>query len=251
MRPFPCAFGAAASVFFLVSPLNGLACVVQVDDPEVVFPLDKLDRQALCRLAAVVNDYTTHRNVPPTLTPVRKPVYDFLVDHPVLTSVLVRNLALAGYRFTRMGADLWHGDDGQGAEGLITLLFQDTTRRVYHVQGSHRGRIFPLITGEAVVMLNYHAKSEADGREYVETKITTYSKLDNPLLAMLVRVLQPILRRVVNEKLTQAFIIVQRLGELMAADPEQVYRQIETTPDLDPAEVRALRALLLPSLKKG
>ena len=178
-------------------------------------------------------------------------MYDFLVDHPVLTSLLVRHLDLAGYRITQAGPAAFHGDDWQGAEGLITLLYQDTTRRVYHIQGSHRGRLFPEITGKAIVMLNYHATSQADGREYVETRLTTYTRLDNPILATLVKILQPVLRGVVNEKLTNAFIVVHRLGELMALDPERVYRQVETEPDVGAADVEALRALLLPTFKKG
>ena len=251
MRLFPRLLGGVASLLFVLSSVESLACTVRVDTPEVVFPLEKMEHQALCRLAAVVNNHTTYRNVPPLLTPIQKPMYDFLVGHPVMTSVLVRNLDLAGYRIIRTGPDTFQGDDGQGAEGLITLLYADTTRRVYHVQGSHRGRLFPLITGEAIVMLNYHAKAEADGREYVETRITAYSKIDNPVLATLVKVLHPILRGVVSEKLTNAFFVVHRLGEIIAVDPERVYRRVEASSELDTADVTALRSLLLPSLKKG
>ncbi len=249
--PLPRAPVLAGILLVSLAPTLGLACEVRVDDPEVVFPLEKMEREVVCRLASVVNDYSTHRVMHPILTPIQKGTYDFLLDHPVLTSLLVRNLALADYRVSRAGPNTWNGDDGQGAEGLITPLYQDTTRRVYHIKGTHRGRFFPLITGEAIVMLNYHAKAVADGREHVETRIIAYSRLDNPVLAMLVRVLQPILRRVVNDKLTRAFIIVHKLGELMASDPEQVYRQVEITPEVDPADVEALRAKLLPSLKKG
>jgi hypothetical protein len=249
--PFPLAPVLAGFLLVALAPPVGLACEVNVDDPEVVFPVEKMEREAVCRLASVVNDYSTHRVMPPVLTPIQKGTYDFLLDHPVLTALLVRNLALADYRVSRAGPDTWNADDGQGAEGLISPLYQDTTRRVYHIKGTHRGRFFPLITGEAIVMLNYHAKAGADGREHVETRIITYSKLDNPVLATLVRVFHPILRRVVNDKLTHAFITVHTLGERMGSDPEQVYRQVELTPEVDPADVEALRSKLLPSLKKG
>ena len=220
------------------------ACVVQVDDPEVVFPIEKMERQALCRVASVVNDYTTHRTVPPTLTPIQKSLYEFLLDHPVLTAVLARHLALGEYRITRVGPNTFHGDNGQGEQGLLTLLYQERTRRVYHVQGSHRGRLFPLITGEAIVMLRYHAKTGAEGQESVETRMTVYSKIENPVLAILVKVLQPILRRAVNDKLTDAFFAVHRLGEVIAGDPERVARLVEATPELDPADVAALKGVL-------
>ena len=70
MRPFPCVLGAAASLLFVQSPGEGLACAVHVDNPEVVFPVDKMEPQVLCLLAAVVNDYTTHRVMPSMLTPI-------------------------------------------------------------------------------------------------------------------------------------------------------------------------------------
>ncbi len=220
------------------------ACTVQVDDPEVVFPVEQMEHPALCRVASVVNDYTTHRTVPAIQTPIQKPVYDFLLDHPVLTAVLARNLALGGYRIARIGPDTFHGDDGQGAEGVFTLLYRDTMRRVYHVQGSHRGRLFPLLTGEAIVMLHDHARTGAEGQASVETRMTVYSRIENPVLAMLVKVLQPILRRVVSDKLTNAFLVVHRLGEVIAGDPELVTRLVEATPELDPAEVAALKGML-------
>ncbi len=232
----------------IFSAADARACDVRVDDPEVVFPLDKMDHPALCRMAPIINDYTTHRHIPPFQTPIPKPVYDFMLDHMVLSSVLARNLGLAEYRITRVGPAAFHGDDNQGSEGVITQLYRDTTRRVYHMKGSHHGKIIPQIAGEAVILLSYHVKAGADGREHVETRIATYSKIDNPVIATLVKIFQPFLRSVVNDKLTQGFLAVHSLGELMAADPEQVYRQAETISELDTAERDALRALLLPSL---
>lgn len=226
------------------------ACDVRVDDPEAVFPLEKMDRPALCLMAPVVNDYTTHRSMPPYSTPIPKAVYDFMLDHMVLSSALARKLGLAEYRVMRVGSASFQGDDGQGSEGLITLLYQGTTQRVYHMKGNHHGKVIPLITGEAVILMNYHVRIGADGREQVETRITTYSRIDNPVIAALVKVFQPLLRIVVNDKLAQGFLTVHSLGELMAADPEQVYRQAEAVSDADKADMEALRALLLPALRK-
>jgi len=113
------------------------------------------------------------------------------------------------------------------------------------------GQVIPLITGEAIILMNYYVRIGADGWEQVETRITTYSRIDNPVIAALVKVFQPLLRNVVNDKLAQGFLAVHSLGELLAADPEQVYRQAEAVSDADKADMEALRALLLPALKRG
>ena len=221
-----------------------------MDDPDVVFPLGKMDHQTLCRMAPVINDHTTHRVLPSFTTPIPKPVYDFMLDHMTLSSALARTLGLAGYRITPAGPSAFQGDDGQGSEGLITLLYQDTTRRVYHMQGRHHGLVIPLIRGEAVILLDYHVTMGADGREQVETRITIYSRIDNPVIAELVKIFQPLLRKVVNDKLAQGFLVVHSLGELMAADPEQVFRQAEALPDADKADLDVLKSLLAPALRR-
>ncbi len=232
----------------LVWPVAGEQdCEVHINDLGRSFPLDRMERHALCRLAGVVNDATTSHVNPPVLTPIRKPVYDFLLDHVVLTAALVRTLGIGQYTVERVGAQGFQGDDGLGSEALVDLLNQNSTQRVYHIQGTHHGNVL-MISGEAIVMLTSQTRTGSDGKEYVETRMVVYSRLDNPMLATLVKVLQPFLRGVINGKLAGPFLAVHRLGELIAANPEKVYRQAETISELDKTELDALRVLLLPSL---
>ena len=93
-------------------------------------------------------------------------------------------------------------------------------------------------------MLTSQTRTGSDGKESVETRMAVYARLDNPMLATLVKVLQPFLRGVLNGKLAGPFLAVHRLGELIAANPEQVYQQAETISELDKTELDALRALL-------
>jgi hypothetical protein len=112
------------------------------------------------------------------------------------------------------------------------------------MKGSHRGNILPVITGEAIILLDYRAGTSGDGRESVETRITTYSRLDNPVLATIVRALQPLLRNVVNDKVAEGFLAAHKLGELMAREPERVYREAEGITEVDKNDIEALKALL-------
>jgi len=235
-------------VVLLVPPAAGVQdCGLHRHDLGLGFPLDKMERHALCRLAGVINDPTTSHVNPPVLVPVRMPIYDFLLDHVVLSAALVRQFALGDYRVQRLGAQGYHGEDGQGSEALFDLLYRDSTLRVYYIQGSYHGKVFPLITGKAIVTLTSQTRSGNDGKASLETRIRVYSRLDSPMLATLVKVLRPFLRGVINGKLIGPFLAVQRLGELIAADPEQVYRQAETMVELDKAELETLRVLLMPA----
>src|SRR5439155_22860183 len=172
-----------ALVVLLVWPVAGEQdCALHSDDQQSSFPLEGMERHALCRLAGVVNDPTTSHINPPVLTPIRKPVYDFLLDHVVLTAELVRTLGIGQYTIKRLGAQGFQRDDGQGSEVLVDLLYQNSTQRVYHIQRAHHGKVL-LITGEAIIMLTSQTRTGHDGKESVETRMAVYSRLDNPMLA--------------------------------------------------------------------
>jgi hypothetical protein len=236
-------------VVLLVWPVAGEQdCELHIHDLGRSFPLGAMERHALCRLAGVVNDATTSHVNPPVVTPIRKPVYDFLLDHVVLTAALIRTLGIGQYTIKRVEGQSFEGDDGQRSEALVDLIYQNSTLRVYHIQGTHHGKVFWLITGEAIVMLTSQIRTGNVGKESVETRMAVYSRLGNPVLATLVKVLQPFLRGVINGKIAGPFLAVHRLGELIAADPEQVYRHAETLSELDKTELNALRGLLVPSL---
>jgi len=227
-----------------------LACTVILDLPDVVFPLEKMNRGAVCSVAEVVNDYTTYQLVPSVQVPIQKPLYDFLLDHPALTSNAVRYYRFGGYVVREVSATVFTGEDREGGEATVTLLYQDTTRRVYHLRGSQRGYIIPLIAGSGIVMLNYHTTLGADGWEGVETRVTVFSRLDNRFLANLVKLLRPILQRLINNKLTKGVKTVNRLTEFLAQEPEEVRRDADDFA-MDAAQAQTFRALLLPPGKKG
>jgi len=231
-------------------PSAVLACTVTLDLPDVVFPLEKMNNGAVCTVAEVVNDYTTYQLIPSVQVPIQKPLYDFLLDHPALTSNAVRYYRFGGYVVKEVSATVFTGEDREGGEATVTLLYQDTTRRVYHLRGSQGGYIIPLIAGSGIVMLNYHTTMGTDGREGVETRVTVFSRLDNRFLANLVRLLRPILQRLINNKLTKGVKTVNRLTEFLAQEPEEVRRDADQFV-IDAGQPQTFRALLLPSVKKG
>jgi hypothetical protein len=230
-------------------PSAVLACTVTLDLPDVVFPLEKMNNGAVCSVAEVVNDYTTYQLVPSVHVPIQKPLYDFLLDHPALTSNAVRYYRFGGYVVREVSATVFTGEDREGGEATVTLLYQDTTRRVYHMRGSQRGYVIP-ITGTGLVMLSYETRLGTDGREGVETRVTVFSRLDNRFLANLVKLLRPILQGVINNKLTKGVKTVNRLTEFLAREPEEVRREADQFA-MDAGQAQAFRALLLPSVKKG
>jgi hypothetical protein len=247
----PATFLLKAAVLVLVCwPDDSFSCAITLSHPDVRFPIEKMEPAAVCRVAEVVNDYTTYQILPSVQVPISKALYDFLLDHPPLTSEIVTGMEIGNYHVITLQPGLYHGKDNEGGEAVLALLYQDGSQRVYHLKGSQSGYFIP-ITGAGVVMLTYHTKPAPDGREVVETKVTVYTRLDNRFLATVVKVLRPLLQRVVNRKLTKGVKTVHRMGDVLSKEPDRVLRQLDQIPGGDPQEIQALRALLLPLLKRN
>jgi hypothetical protein len=229
---------------FAIWPSSLFACAVTLDRSDVVLPLANMEPAAICRLAEVVNDYTTFQLLPSVQVPIPKPLYDFLLDHPALTSNAVRHYRFGGYIVTEVSPTMFTGEDQEGGEATVTLLYQDPVRRVYHLRGSQKGYVIPKITGAGIVVLSYHTTPDADGREGVDTKVTVFSRLDNRFLANLVKLMRPILQRLINDKLTRGVRTVNRLTEFLAREPHEVGREADSLTE-NRKEAEMFRALLL------
>jgi hypothetical protein len=235
---------------FAIWPSSLFACAVNLDRSDVVLPLEKMEPAAICRLAEVVNDYTTFQLLPSVQVPIPKPLYDFLLDHPALTSNAVRHYRFGGYIVTEVSPTMFTGEDQEGGEATVTVLYQDPVQRVYHLRGSQKGYVIPKIAGAGIVVLSYHAISDADGRETVDTRVTVFSRLDNRFLANLVKLIRPILQGLINDKLTRGVRTVNRFTEFLAREPEEVGREAATLAQ-NRKEAEMFRALLLAREKRG
>jgi len=219
-------------------------CTVAAEQGGIVFPVDKLDTSTRCRIGAVINGYTTKGQVGPAQTPVTHQLYEYLLDRPPLIATLTERLGLGAYQFTTREQNQYWIDDGDGTQGLLALVYQDATHRIYHIDGYHEGRTFPMVRAKAAVFMHITPIMTPDGYPAVQTSITAYTKLDDSLLAGLVRVLRPLIGDAVTRKLSRGFEVTNQLGGAIAQDRDRVARHVSMIPWLNPNESQSLIGLL-------
>lgn len=215
-------------------------CTVASEQGSVRFPVDKLDTSSRCRIGAVVNGYTTSGQIGPTQTPVTPQLYEYLLDRPPLIASLTERLGLGAYQFTTREQNQFWVNDGDGTQGLLTLIYQDPTHRIYHIDGYHEGQIFPIVRAKAAVFMHITPATTSDGYPAVQTSLMAYTKLDDSLLAGLVRILRPMIGEAVTRKLSHGFEVTNQLGLAIAQDRERVAQQASLVPWLSMAELQAL-----------
>ena len=228
-------FGSAAATASSIQD-----CTVVAEQGGALFPVDKLSASTRCQIGAVINGYTTTGLIGPVQTPVTPQLYDYLMDRPPLIASLTERLGLGSYQFTARELNQFWVNDGEGTQGLLTLLYQDSTHRIYHIDGYHEGQIFPMVRAKAAVFMHITPITTADGYPAVQTSLTAYTKLDDSLLAGLVRILRPLIGEAVTRKLSRGFEATNQLGAAIAQDRDRVMQHASLVPWLSTAELQTL-----------
>jgi hypothetical protein len=236
----------ALAVFILATPLYAEPnrCLVPSQHAGLTFPMEHLGTTSACRLHPIITNHTTANKVGPIRTSLPEPVYVYLLDHPPVTALLINRLDLGLYQVESRGPGRYWGNDGEGAEGRIELVYQDRTNRMYYLEGSYESRLLPHLTGKAVVLLTMQPVKEPNGTESVDTTMVTYTRLDNRVLSGIVSLLRPLVGGTVTRKLMKGVDTVNRLGDVMRREPDRVLFEATDPPGLPEDQVAALQQVL-------
>lgn len=244
----PCALGLWAwltlGLALAGSAASADTCTVAAEQGHLTFPVERLDSASRCLISFVADSPTAFGLIGPVRTHVPQHLYEYLLDHPSLIAALVQKLGLGNYQFVNKGPNQFWGNDGDGTQGLLSLLQREGTSRIYHIDGYHEGQVFPMVRAKAVVFLKIAPTASADGHPAVDTSLIAYTRLNDPVLSGLVWVLRPLIGAAVTRKLVRGFDVTNQLGTAIAQDPDRIIQDLPTLPSIDPREQRIFTALL-------
>jgi hypothetical protein len=226
------------------SPGQSETCVLSPDHAGLTFPLEKVDPDWACRLHEIFGNYTTANKLGPLRTPLPEAVYVYLLDRPPMTATLVNRLGIVPYQSEMRGPGRYWATDGEGTGGIVHLVYQDRTSRIYYLEGSHNSRFLPDVTGKAVVLLRINLVTDSEGAEAVESTLVTYTRLNNRLLSEFVSLFRSLVSSMVTRKLTQGVDSVNRLSPMILQQPDRVLSEAMKLPALLSDEVDFLKQML-------
>ncbi len=235
----------------LPSSVQAESCALAAQHAGITFPVEQVDPQWTCRLQAIIGNYSTANKVGPARTALSESMYRYLLDRPPLAAALINRLELGPYKAEPRGPGRYWGNDGEGVEGTVELVYQDRTSRIYYLEGRHHSRLLPSTTGKAVVLLRMNPVSEAGGAEAMDSTMIAYLKLDNRILSGLVSLLRPLIGGTITRKLMKGVETVNRLGLEMRQHPDRVLAEAASAPSLPDDEVAFLKLTLTDVQRPG
>jgi hypothetical protein len=192
---------------------------------------------------AVIEEYTLARQLKPVRFVGTLRTADWLMDRPVLATALARHLhpSLERYHVTEAEDGRFLIDDMGSVRGSFRLVVRAPERRMYFVEGSFRSLADLLkLSGSMVFTLHYRERWE-DGEAQVEVEPQLYLRIDSALAHGVLKVLAPLLNGTIDRRVASLTEASQAVGERISRDPQGLYREMQSWPEVRPADLDAYR----------
>jgi hypothetical protein len=132
-------------------------------------------------------------------------------------------------------------DDMGALRGSIRLIARAPERRIYLVEGEFRSLAHLLrLSGSMVFALTYRERWEGN-ESYVEIDPQLFVRLDNLLVHGILKILAPLIHGVIDRRADSLTVAARVVSQRLTLDPQGLYREIRTWPDVGPTELEEYR----------
>jgi hypothetical protein len=218
-------------------------CFLASEHGHMAFPVEQLEADSRCLLADVIDHPSAAGVIGPDQTPIGVELYSYLLDHPAVTAMLMQRMGMGSFRIMEKGPNRYWVDDGDGAEGLLSLVFRDARTRIYYVDGQHRSTLFPTIRAKTAIFLRILPERAAPGQSTL-TSVASYTRFEESMLSRLMHLFQPLVTRAVNRTIMKEFSMTHRLGILIVEQPQRILREAAGLSEITLDDREALLTLL-------
>jgi hypothetical protein len=190
-------------------------------DPTQVVPMDQIRAEYREILAEVIRDHTFHRQGEPETFPSSAGLYLSLVNEPVLTLALWKDLAEAPVQLRKIGPDRYQGQDGAGATATWDYVLRTPRLHVLlaylNYQSPHGST---RIDARIVLIVHAGFFREVNNEPYVQHDVEAYVKVDTKGWKTLARTLRPVIDRVLEDQVREAGQFVSLMSRLVVSYPD-------------------------------
>lgn len=174
---------------------------------------------------------------------IRRPVFEYLLDHPDFATHVTRALKLERIRIWR-SQDGFELDDGWGVTGRFWVLHVADGVRVMRARGQYKKGFLPAIAGDAAVVLEYGVTPHPSGRSLVSSAVSGFVKLDSRLLAMSLRFAASLSQSKADKDAQKLMKVFAKVSRAIEVDAASVYDKVKQQPGVPARELEEFGRLL-------
>jgi hypothetical protein len=164
----------------------------------------------------------------------------FMMDHPFFLSATLRAMKIKDFLIEPDKDGMYLFDDRKGISGRFEVIYSEPGQRYYYGEGGYHGLILKL-QGKGIMLLEYRRGLSNPPSVYINAN--SYTKIENIVLRILVKILKPIVIPLVDKKLYEFIESAQKLAKEITEHPEKVYQAVKESGYADLKELEEFRKL--------
>ena len=177
--------------------------------------------------------------------PVSLRQYEFLTDHPRLSMVLARiyDPSLDSYLMEVRPDGLIHVVDPAGLAGDMELIRSDRGERVYFVTG-HFDFLKMRFKGHMVMIMSY-AEQPGDTGVSVDSKTTSYIRINSSLAGFFARIVAFLFPKKVDDRIGRFTHAIRKVSFAVHEDPSEAYGRLVASGKIGQGELKEFAGMFL------
>jgi hypothetical protein len=221
-------------------------------EPAQVVPLDQLPAEYRESVAEVIRDHTFHRQGEPESFPCNAGLYLSLVNEPILTFSLWKDLAASPVQLSKLSANRYQGQDGAGATATWDYVLR--TPRL-HVLLAYLNYVSPhgnaRIDARIVLVVHSGYYREVNSEPYIQHDVEAFVKVDSKGWKTLARTIRPVIERVLEDQVREAGQFVSLMTRLVVMYPNWAIQVALNQPAIDPESRTRFRDIVAQNRRPG
>jgi hypothetical protein len=245
----------------------------------IEIPLPRISRRFRTEARMLIDSPTVVRRLPARRFIADKKTYEYLLDHLPVASRLSDLLGYGYYRVVQEEDGRLHGQDYQGVEGDVWLIYSAPNKRIYIGEGSYDTWYTPKISAKVLLAVEYtvigaggghgggtdgKAGARAGGAAGAERGASTRVRAGSPegsrralpppivtrvdiyvQTSRLVGYLMELLGQVTDKKLSQLVSSAQFTSQELSRRPDKVWNKMKESGMFTPEELEDVRRTLV------
>ncbi|ADV64069.1 hypothetical protein Isop_3512 [Isosphaera pallida ATCC 43644] len=196
-------------------------------------------------LIEVMRSAHFHRRSPAELFECDPRLYLALVNEPVLTLGLWRDLGGTQAWLRRIGPARFQGNDGQGTTAVWDYVLATPNLHILHSHLNHVGPNEAVkLDARVVLILRTEYLRDAAQRDHIRHDVEVFVKIDSRGWKAIARVARPIIEGLLNDQVQEAGWFISVLGRLIERHPDWAQAAIMKQTDLPLAARHQIASLI-------
>lgn len=188
-------------------------------------PLNKLNEEAQRKVMSVLERPSIYRRLPTKSVDCDPDMFLFLVRNPEVVVNIWEIMGISQMVAERTGPYSWKGNDGQGTDSQVELVYGTDELHLFYGEGFYEGPLLKRkVSGRCVMLLRTGYGLGQDMRAIVSNRLDVFIAIDNVGAELIAKTLQPLVGSTADTNFTEAARFLSKLSLTAEENPDGMHR---------------------------